>query len=180
MKILYCFIIIMCLFAACSSTPDYFPLTVGNEWVYQVARVERGTLDTTYFTYEVQIGGEITHHNRLVFLYIGTVDETSDTVFVEDAGDYILKYDSELDTVPDTLFAFPIEEGKTWTVDQWTQATVVGKQMSAGLNGVYQDCWRIDYNFDNHYYAPDVGLVRLYHMCSQGETIYELEDMTIQ
>ena len=85
MKILFCFIIIICLFAACSSTPDYFPLTVGNEWIYQVARVERGTLDTTYYTYEVQIGGEITHHNRLVFLYIGTFDETSDTVFVEDA-----------------------------------------------------------------------------------------------
>lgn len=180
MRILYCFIIIIGLFAACSGAPDYYPLTVGNEWVYHVARVDRGTLDTTYFTYEVKIGEEITHHHRLVFLYIGTVDETSDTVLVEDAGDYILKYDSELDTVPDTLFAFPLEEGKTWTVDQYTQATAVDKEMSAGLNGVYQDCWHIDYNFDEHYYAPNVGLVRLYHRCSQGETIYELEDMTIQ
>ena len=36
------------------------------------------------------------------------------------------------------------------------------------------------YNFDNHYYAPDVGLVRYYHTCSDGEVIYELEDMIIQ
>lgn len=180
MKIIYCFIIILCLFMACSDTSDYYPLTIGNEWIYHVARVDRATLDTTYSTLEIQIGGEITHHGRRVFQYIGTVGETSDTVFLEDTGDYILRYDNTVDTVPDTVFAFPLEEGKTWTVDQYTQATVVGKEMSAGLNGLYQDCWRIDFNFDNHYYAPDVGLVRLYHMCSLGETIYELEDMTIQ
>ena len=180
MKIFYCFIIIISLFMACSNNADYYPLTVGNEWVYHAMWIPRGTLDTTYYTYEVRIAEEITHHSRLVFVYIGTIDEVSDTIFIEDAGDYILQYDNEVDTVPDTLFAYPLEEGKTWTVDQYTQATAVGREMSAGLNGVYQDCWRIDYNFDNHYYAPDVGLVRYYHTCSDGEVIYELEDMIIQ
>ncbi|HEX7320529.1 MAG TPA: hypothetical protein VF399_09270 [bacterium] len=133
------------------------PLTVGNEWNYQtiqtidfVDTMYTDVIDTT--TSVTEITAETTLDDSTeVFEQVSTttVDTVNyvDTSYVLDNGDFVLGYGDKADVVPDTLFAYPLEEGNTWTVNANETAVVLGKEDVTVPAGTF-DCWEIGYITD--------------------------------
>ncbi|MGB3341097.1 MAG: hypothetical protein WBB37_06410 [bacterium] len=184
MKKLLFLLPIIAFVIGCGGEAIYFPITVGNTWLYQttmttIVQVDSVTADTTILTGETdaEISAETTlDAGTPVFEIISTttwddtlIADVTDTSFIEETEDYLLSYEDKADTEPDTTLVLPIENGNTWTVSSdsvlTTTAVVMGQQDVQVPAGTYTECWRIasistpgdDTVYT--YYAPDVGYV---------------------
>jgi hypothetical protein len=181
---------------------NFFPLTVGNVWNYDLLYTMMG-VDTTEVTgtSTTEITQETTLDNNVaVFEQVTTMvwDDTTvmmnsvDTTYIQETEDYILIYYDLTDTEPDTSLALPIEAGNTWTVYADTTDTltaeVIGQDDVTVPAGTYNDCWDITYTSlgqtQDDWFAPDVGVVRQ-HMYTGvapflNEFTRELTSSTIQ
>ncbi|MGQ9465465.1 MAG: TapB family protein [bacterium] len=176
MKKLLVFVPIALLIIGCGGgEKDYFPLTEGNTWNYRaIATTTIG--DSTFSdtgTVKMEITAKTTLNNGTeVYEQIFTMVQERDTSYLQETDDYLLSYDDKADTKPDTLIAFPLEEGKTWTVSKdssYTEtAKAMGKESVTVPAGTYDDCWKIEYISTSStssetlfvYLAPDVGLIK--------------------
>jgi len=195
MKKLLVLIPIMLIVVGCGGGgQNIYPLTVGNTWNYTTITTTTTPIDTTTDTTTVDV--EITAQTALdngkeVF---EVVSGTS-TSYIEDADDYVFGYDTKADTIPDTLLALPLEEGKSWTVTSDTAGTafktyVVGKENVIVPFGTYNDCWKLgniignDTTGVNVYYAEGTGMVKTYSLIGDTtfsvETTQQLDSVTIK
>ena len=206
MKKLLCLLPIIVLIIGCGGEAVFYPLTVGNHWVYQttvttITQIDTVTADTTTALGETdnEITAETTLDNgTAVFevLALVTWEDTlmpdqTDTVYLEETEDYILQYEDKADTDPDTAMVLPIEDGNTWTVHSDTSSTttaVVLDQRDVQVPaGTYNECWRIAFITDDDtvytYFAEDVGNVMSTFTMEDSlisvERITELESATI-
>jgi len=208
MKKLLCLLPIIVLVIGCGGEAVYYPITVGNTWLYQttvttIVQLDSVTADTTVTTGETDtdITAETTLDNgTAVFEIVSMItwDDTlmtdvTDTSFVEETEDYVLSYEDKADTEPDTALVLPIENGNTWTIHSdtslTTTAVVMGQQDVQVPAGTYTECWRIAListpgnDTVYTYYAPDIGNVLCEHTYMDSlmsiETITELQSVTI-
>jgi len=176
-------------------TKDYYPLTVGNIWNYDMTMTTTlpDTTITGTGTMKIEITAETTLNNGAnVFEEVSTsIVENSthiDTSYTEETDDYILNYGDKADTDPDTMLVLPLEEGKTWKTDSNTTLKVIGKESVTVPAGTYDDCWKaqmIEENSDTIYVylAPDIGLIKWHVTHTEDSLSYEmkieLKDATI-
>lgn len=209
MKKLLCLLPVIALIISCGGTTSvYYPIAVGNTWIYQmttttIVQIDSVTADTTITTGETdtEMTVETTLDNGTpVFEIVSIItwDDTlmsdvNDTSYIEETEDYIFSYGSLDETEPDTALVLPIEDGNTWTVHSDTSmtitATVMGQQDVQVPAGTYTECWRIAWvttpgnDTSYNYYAPDVGSVLCEHThmdsVTSVEVITELESATI-
>lgn len=197
MKKLLLLIPLVVLIVGCGSDEEgtvFYPLSVGNEWNYNMSMTRTTPTDTTVETGsdKLEITAETTLDNgTAVFEWVLTItfDDTLvpdiiDTSYIEETEDYILQYDAKADTVPsDTMLALPLETGKTWA-----DYEVMGQEDVTVPAGTFNDCWEVrevDDEFTLYvYWAPDVGAVRLNDNAVDADTTYEmlmeLETYTVQ
>ncbi|MEO0136486.1 MAG: hypothetical protein ABIL40_04575 [candidate division WOR-3 bacterium] len=166
---------------------DYWPLSVGNVWEYQ-AQITITTPDTNFTntdTLKIEITQETTLDNgKKVFESI-TSNGSSDTTYLEKTDDYLFSYENKADTEPDTMLAFPLEEGKTWTVRKDSLFTetvkVLGKESVTVPAGTYDDCWKgmvittgtTIAETSYIWLAPDIGQVKMTMV--EQDSSYKLE-----
>lgn len=209
MKKLLWLIPIIALIIGCGSTTSvYYPIAVGNTWVYQmmtttIVQIDSVTADTTITTGDnnTEMTAETILNNGTPVFEIVTVitwDDTlmsdvNDTSYIEETEDYIFSYGSLDETVPDTVLVLPIEDGNTWTVHSDSSMTitarVMGQQDVQVPAGTYTECWRIAWvttpgnDTSYNYYAPDIGSVLCEHTHADSvtsvEAISELTSVTI-
>jgi hypothetical protein len=180
---------------------NFFPLTVGNVWNYDLLYTMMG-VDTTEYTgtSTTEITQETTLDNDIaVFEQVTTTvwDDTSmtdwvDTTYIQETEDYILIYNDLADTEPDTSLALPFEAGNTWTVYADTADTmtaeVIGQDDVTVPAGSYTDCWDVEYTSlgqtQDDWFAMDVGVVRQHMLTGVApflnELTRELTSATIQ
>lgn len=197
MKKLLLLIPLVVLIVGCGSDEEgtvFYPLSVGNEWNYNMSMTRTTPTDTTVETGsdKLEITAETTLDNgTAVFEWVLTItfDDTLvpdiiDTSYIEETEDYILQYDAKTDTVPsDTMLALPLETGKTWA-----DYEVMGQEDVTVPAGTFNGCWEVrevDDEFTLYvYWAPDVGAVRLNDNAVDADTTYEmlmeLETYTVQ
>jgi len=177
---------------------NYFPITVGNEWNYDMTMTQIIVIDTMTSDTTVQTGtnsSEITAETTLdnstaVFEMIMTMtfDDTlipvfADTSYVEETEDYLLTYSNKSDTVPnDTMLALPLETGKTWA-----DYEVMGQKNVTVPAGTFNDCWEIrevDEDTIYMYVALDIGMVKWTQSEIEADTtrdmLMELETYTVK
>jgi len=163
---------------------NYFPLTVGNTWTYDMM-YKMMLVDTTEYTgtSTTEITRETTLNNNIeVFEQVTTMtwDDTTmtnsvDTTYIQTTDDYMLIYDDLADTDPDTSLVLPIAQGNTWTVYADTADTVTAEvieQVDITVPaGTYANCWDIQYTslgqIQNNWFALDVGIVKHYMLIVQ-------------
>jgi len=160
---------------------NYFPLTVGNEWDYQMITTTT-TTDTTYADTGAVVTWSITAEDTLndgtpVFeLTRGTIP-----FYVEETEDHIIQYTDKAGSNPDTVLAIPLEDGKAWDVDSNTTAEVVNKESVTVTAGTYDDCWKVmlirtgvtSVDTYYNYYAPDIGYIKSYETEVNADTTVE-------
>lgn len=178
---------VFALIVGCGGEDDsYFPLSVGNEWTYDMT-LTMFDQDTTVETGSqvLEITEETTLDNGTeVFTMVMTIafDDTLipgdvDTNYLEETDDYILVYNTLADTVPvDTLLAFPLEVGKVW--DSYEVTDQVDVNVPAGQFG---DCWEVyDETEDAYFYwKSGVGMVRMIDDDVTWSMLMELADYTV-
>jgi hypothetical protein len=187
MKKLALLIPIIALIIGCGGEEEnYFPLTVGNTWDYEMTTttiivIDTVTSDTTVDTgaMDLDINEETTLDNGTdVFEMITTVtfDDTlipsfADTSYIDETEDYLLEYSTKADTVPsDTMLALPLEAGKTWA-----DYEAIGQENVTVPAGTFNDCWKVR-GIDNSdtmymYLAPDVGMVKMSQDWAEADSI---------
>ena len=171
----------------------FFPLTVDNEWNYDMTmtRTDPDTTITKTGTVELEITAETTLDNDTeVFEMIMTMtfDDTlipgfADTSYCEETEDYVLIYDAKADTVPDdTMLVLPLETGKTWG-----DCEVIGQENITVPAGTFNDCWKIrevDEDTLYMYMALDIGMVKWTQSEIDADTTmdmrWELETYTVK
>lgn len=196
MKKLLLLIPIIVLIIGCGGDDgtNYFPLTVGDEWNYDMTRttiivIDTLTSDTTVTTgtVDMDITAETTLDNGTeVFEMTMTMTDTTITFYVEETEDYLLQYSNKAATVPsDTMLALPLELGKTWADYEVTaQANITVPA------GTFNDCWEIRGLYGEEdstcmYVAPDVGMVKMSQKGAETDTtsyemLMELETYTVK
>ncbi len=160
---------------------NYFPLAVGNEWIYR---------DISYDNLE-----DVTPYDTIIDTIIDTmvVVETykleGKDVFkmTEDSySTHYVYYDGELrwymdppvvgDTFYFLLLKEPLEEGKSWWLFPWADTSDIYEIVSTEFtlntpSGDFADCIKISSDMsEEHYFvlAPGVGLVKAYQRWSDG------------
>ena len=176
---------------------NYFPLTTGNTWTYDMV-YRMMLVDTTEYTgtSTTEITRETTLNNNVeVFEQVTTMiwDDTTtmpnsvDTTYIQATDEYIFIYDDLADIAPDTSLALPIEQGNTWTVYADTTDTLTAEvieQVDITVPaGTYANCWDIQYTSlgqtQDNWFALDVGIVRHFmHIVEQNVTIEFTKELT--
>lgn len=191
-------IIVLIIGCGGDDVTNYYPLTVDNEWNYDMTMTEIIVIDTVTSDTTVVTGtnaSEITAETTLdngteVFEMIMTMtfDNTlipgfADTSYVKETEDYLLSYSNKSDTAPDTMLALPLETGKTWA-----DYEVMGQENITVPAGTFNDCWEIrevDEDTVYMYVALDIGMVKWTQSETEAdtisrETLMELETYTVQ
>jgi hypothetical protein len=158
------FIIILVLLINCGGVHDYYPLAVGNIWVYKTTlgpenQIGSETIEITrYTTFQ---GQEAFERVRTDSYDNMTVVDTSYIVEIEE---FILGYWSKDDSIPDTILVLPLEKGKTWISENFvaTVESLVDVEVPLGL---YERCWLVNYSYSSlgwryEYFAKNVGMVK--------------------
>ena len=194
-------LLVLLFMIGCGGVEDnYYPLTIGNQWEYSSTTTITTPDSTIQITgaRTIEITAETTMDNGIeVFEMVadGTIDtlEFTDTSYVAEHGDQIIKYASKTDTTPSTILVLPIEEGNTWPTSGSWMAVVIGKTTETVVPaGTYEDCWEIA-TYDTvsifsdtvfYIYAPEIGLVKSHFTTEDSldtaESITVLESVTIQ
>lgn len=203
---LVCILAFVATFIGCGlfGDKDYHPLTVGNIWKYDITTITVQTTrtDTTHTTTTTTITGtDKLSDEKEVFVVTTTVGSTTTTSYELEENDFILGYSSKTDTMPDTLLALPLEDGKTWVVTTYAPsgeitAKVTGKGDATVEAGEYKDCWILEYSYpsaanyvsNKTWVADGVGGVKTYVEqkipTPTGDIVYkittELSEVTVK
>jgi hypothetical protein len=185
---------------------NYFPLTVDNEWNYDmtittIIVIDTVTSDTTVLTgtqnQEITAetvldnGTAVFEETMIMTMEIDTLTTIVDTsiFYIEETEDYLLGYDTKADTIPDTVAVLPPETGKTWNVDDSTTAEYIGQESVTVPAGTFSNCWKmvqVESTNDTTwiYLAENVGPVKINWTDIETDTtntmLMELETYTIK
>lgn len=142
-----------------SADPDYFPISLGNQWDYDVdgyftdAKGDTLTADGSYVR---KVTKTVTHENGLVLFELvssfsmsvelpDTVVVWSDTSYsyTFDADSELLAYDDTLSSDYEIVMKFPPVAGETW--EPFADSTVIREVVSISASisvpsGNYTDC----------------------------------------
>ncbi len=193
MKKLLLLIPLVVLIVGCGDDEEgtvFFPLTVDNEWNYDMTMTETTPSDTTVKTgtQSQEITAETTLDNgTTVFeqMFIMTIEIDTFTIvdtsieYIEETEDFLLVYDDKADTIPDTVAALPPEAGKTWNVDDSTTAAYIGQESVTVPAGTFSNCWKmvhIDSGVTDTtyiYVAENVGPVKMNWIEVEADTIFQ-------
>jgi len=184
-------IIVLIIGCGGDDVTNYFPLTVGNEWNYDMTMTmtDPDTTITETGTVELEITAETTLDNdtevfEMIMIMTENTTTFADTSYIEETEDYLLQYSNKAATVPnDTMLALPLETGKTW--DDYE---VMGQKNVTVPAGTFNDCWEIrgvDEDTMYMYVAPNVGMVKMSQKGTEPDTtsyemLMELETYTIK
>ncbi len=174
---------------------SYYPLSIGNEWNYEVTmtvdtsgtpHIYTGTsqdqiIDTAQLT-----GGKIVFQFATLLTLNGFYG--NDTFYIHETDTAVYIYESLDDHVPDKYIEFPIENGSTWVVNATQTAVVLGSVDVSVPAGDYADCWEIAYIEGSDtifvYLAYGIGEVKGLAIATYGDTVVtlslELESAIIQ
>lgn len=180
----------------------FYPLSVGNEWNFDMSMTETTPSDTTVVTgtQSQEITAETTlddgtavfEQRFITTMEIDTLTTIVDTSieYMEETEDYLLVYDNKADTMPDTVAALPPEAGKSWTVDHNTTAEYIGQESVTVPAGTFSNCWKMVHVDSGStdttwiYVAEDVGPVKINWIEVEADTtdemLMELETYTVQ
>ena len=180
----------------------FYPLSVGNEWNFDMTMTETTPSDTTVVTgtqsqeitaaTTLDNGTAVFEQTMIMTMEIDTLTTIVDTSieYIEETEDYLLAYDTKADTMPDTVAALPPEVGKTWNVDDSTTAEYIGQESVTVPAGTFSNCWKmvnIESTSDTTwiYVAENVGPVKINWTGVEADTIFqemlmELETYTVQ
>ncbi|MDH4211786.1 MAG: hypothetical protein OEV79_10120 [candidate division WOR-3 bacterium] len=174
---------------------NYYPLSIGNEWNYEVTMTV-DIPDTSYtFTGDSQdriVGTTQLAGGMSVFEFATAITlngySGNDTFYIRGTDTAVYLYETLDDTLPDTYLEFPIENGRTWIVNSAETAVVLGSIDISVPAGTYNDCWEIAYIGEDDtifvYLANGIGEVKGYAIDAYADTTVtlslELESVTIQ
>ncbi|MEO0079938.1 MAG: hypothetical protein ABIK44_04615 [candidate division WOR-3 bacterium] len=182
-------IVLILVGAGCTSaTDDYYPMSVGSTWNMEgyVRMVSTLTgLDTlmtstiqTKVEREAQLnsGEKVREFSTTTTVHQRIPDSTytqTSTSYIRETGSMILGYESLADSVPDTLLVLPLTVGKTWRINQYATAEVVGQEDVTVKAGTYQNAWKIKTTTSAgitievySWYAKNVGHVKSHYELS--------------
>lgn len=194
MKKLLLLIPLVILIVGCGEDEEgtvFFPLSVGNEWNFDMTMTETTPSDTTVVTgtQSQEITAETTlddgtavfEQTMIMTMEIDTLTTIVDTSieYIEETEDFLLAYDNKADTIPDTVAALPPEVGKTWNVDDSTTAEYIGQESVTVPAGTFSDCWKmvqIESTNDTVwiYVADNVGPVKINWIGVEADTTNEM------
>lgn len=170
----------------------FYPLSVGNEWNFDMTMTETTPSDTTVVTgtqkqeitaaTTLDNGTAVFEQTMIMTMEIDTLTTIVDTSidYIEETEDYLLEYDNKADTMPDTVAALPPEVGKTWTVDHNTTAEYIGQESVTVPAGTFSNCWKmvhIDSGSTDTtwvYVAENVGPVKINWIEVDADTTHEM------
>ena len=170
----------------------FFPLSVGNEWNFDMTMTETTQTATTVVTgTQSQVitaettlddGTTVFEQRFITTMEIDTLTTVVDTSieYMEETEDFLLVYDNKADTMPDTVAALPPEAGKSWTVDHNTTAEYIGQESVTVPAGTFSNCWKmvhIDSGLTDTtyiYVAEDVGSVKINWVEVKPDTMNEM------
>lgn len=181
----------------CGGSKSYYPLAVGNLWNYTTTTSITHT-DTTLFndttytsTHSEEITAEVTLTNGdPAFEFVVTSGSSKDTSYVAELNDFVLGYDSLSDTNPDTMIAYPLEEGKSWTVTSdsgYTLKAYAIEKIDSSIvvpSGTYDDVWKLYWvttvgsTVDTAvvFVAPEIGMIKQTY---QNVNVFGSDTMTV-
>jgi Intracellular proteinase inhibitor len=166
-----------------AQTPEYFPLEVGNTWLYKAITIvgtEPLQLSTTYQTMRVTGTERIEDRQYFQVSYFGR-----DVLLREDAPTgNVFVYDRDAGTEsPWVSLGLPVGTSFSSSVDPCSpQGQIVSRTDDAAVPlGVFKD--EVQVKFQNNcgdtgvttqYYAPNVGLIRQDQSSFAGPVLYRL------
>jgi len=146
--------------------PDYLPLGIGSTWQYQMLTI-RATADSTDTLYGDTVtleikGTAVLPDSQSALLIENRYSGYAETTYWRETAQWFLTFEDFDDDEPDTVLALPLEENKTWCIDDVIWGTLVGKEEVATTAGRYKDAWKVmvvDDIDDTTYFwlGPDVG-----------------------
>ncbi|MGB9720643.1 MAG: hypothetical protein ACPL28_04070 [bacterium] len=182
--------VILFLISCGGGEKDYWPLTVGNVWNYQMIATITAP-DTTFAdssTMKWEVTGETTlDNNTAVFEVVNSGEGYADTSYYQKTDNYLFIYEAKADDVPDTVLALPIEEGGTWTVHKDSLYTetmrVMSKETVTVPAGTYDDCWKAMDIYNDGVFAetayvwlaPDLGWIKMTSVETQDSTTVDMK-----
>lgn len=153
----YIILLIVILSRLCISQ-DYFPLEIGNTWVYEIL-TSPGQYDTTRIT-------EKTMRDDKVYLVFKSTFFYGERLLRRDSGNNVLEYMGQ--GIEDTLYKLEFHSGDSWKYSFYT--ATFGDTLSIAVHtaaGDFKKCIYFLYDSEEfftsmtHYLAPDVGLIYL-------------------
>lgn len=168
------------LFTGFFAADNTFPLTIGNVWKYNLITVGAADTvvlcETTFVTMKITRDTVLNDGTPVRERFIIDVLKKDTSRYYEyyvAKDDYILMYSQLEDLEADTLMKFPLAPGAAWNSNDEEQSFVEGQQVVRVPGGVFEDCWKIGTvkNEDTtyFYYAPGIGLVKLYYRLFGGQ-----------
>jgi len=154
-------------------TKDFFPIAVGNRWVYSgYTKVDTTTtLTSTKIVLVTAKNGNFytvmdstTTHNVL----LDTNTTTVTTAYIKETDDAILSY-ADTTAAADTMLKLPLEANKTWIANTLTWK--VKEQVDVTVTaGDYKKAWKIEatktigdtISIYQQWFADGAGLVKQY------------------
>jgi len=168
------------LVAGFGAADTVFPLTIGNVWKYNL--ITEGAADTVVLCETTFVVMKIT---RDTVLDDGTPvrERLISDVLRKDTSLYyeyyamkdncILMYNELNAGAGDTLMKFPLTPGASWNFNDQETAFADGQQVVRVPAGVFEDCWKVgtvkDRDTTYFYYAPGIGMVKLYYRMISGQ-----------
>jgi hypothetical protein len=167
-------------------TSEYYPLKVGNKWVYKVG-------ETTTIEMKVE---KIENGEATLNTYVNQKQVASEAIKVEEDGIYRTKINNTPISPPVKFLGLPPEKGKEWIVD--SKITVAGQEHAIKGKFVIKDdkenvkIREKDYetvmvegaDFDiagtktsvKYWFAPSKGVVKLTYNIAGNEAVLELTE----
>jgi hypothetical protein len=161
---------------------DYMPLTVNNQWVYNmletvtvssVMDTAATAVTTNTITSKTTIGGDdayimTTKDSMHMYSPYDTIIVSTGSAYIRDTKDAILSYGSDTTSAPDTFLLKDLKLDKTWTQISGTDtsvSTVVLQEDVTVPAATYSNCWKVKvvHNSGTPYYywfADGTGMVK--------------------
>lgn len=137
-------------------TKDFFPLKVGNKWIFE-GHMYSAT-DSAAIKSEQEITGTDAIGGKDVFVFIQKVVsyvffpindtfEFVDTSFIKEDKDTIWSYATKTDSTPMIVAILPLEADKSWTQifgSDTIKSTVKAQEDITVPAGTFKSCWKIE------------------------------------
>jgi hypothetical protein len=168
--------VILMILVCSKSGDDYYPLAVGNTWVYVNSLY--GVNDTTIEMRYIEIIKRVPDSARMIWLqetrHVRENVEYVDTLYIEDCGDTLWGFRLySYDTLYYILMILPLIPGQ-----QWSGWEVIGHEDVTVPAGTFTDCVIVNWDTEYKYYAPNVGLIKeRYEIFQNSVSVLETYDV---
>ncbi len=165
---LWGFSVLVLFICANLTAQDYFPLAVGNMWVYEVKQGDSTFIDTCV------ISGTSSFKEPYTYVY----KTSKELFFLKKEGHTVLVYFLG-QSYPCTLLVTPLEVGKCWRYGERFRVKVESKE-TVSVSIVTFTCYKLNFYFvegDSEklcttlWVAPSVGIVKQFSIEGEGRIL---------